>query len=193
MKISAVCLLKETIVNQKKGHSSVDIRPPKCQHRLDNRLTNNNVWVQVCYSYSTTQGPEWVEVCWSSSLEDGWREGSCSRRTDLSQDATDLQKEGWRQEQPVHSAGEWPRQPRAARRPPPPTTRPPPPAHWQPALQTLQITAPTTITLPSSPKTAQITPSPIIQKPTTVELQWLEHLWDHGKVFEPWVVRATEG
>ena len=28
---------------------------------------------------------------------------------------------------------------------------------------------------------------------STVELQWLEHLWDHGKVFEPWVVRANEG
>ena len=31
-----------------------------------------------------------------------------------------------------------------------------------------------------------------IQK-DTVELQWLEHLWDHGKLFEPWVVRANEG
>ena len=27
----------------------------------------------------------------------------------------------------------------------------------------------------------------------TVELQWLEHLWDHGNLFETWVVRATEG
>ena len=27
----------------------------------------------------------------------------------------------------------------------------------------------------------------------TVELQWLEHLWDHGNSFETWVVRATEG
>ena len=27
----------------------------------------------------------------------------------------------------------------------------------------------------------------------TVELQWLEHLWDHGNLFEIWVVRATEG
>ena len=27
----------------------------------------------------------------------------------------------------------------------------------------------------------------------TVEPQWLEHLWDHGKLFETWVVRATEG
>ena len=27
----------------------------------------------------------------------------------------------------------------------------------------------------------------------TVELQWLEHLWDHRKLFEAWVVRATEG
>ena len=25
------------------------------------------------------------------------------------------------------------------------------------------------------------------------ELQWLEHLWDHRKLFETWVVRATEG
>ena len=28
---------------------------------------------------------------------------------------------------------------------------------------------------------------------STVELQWLEHLWDHRKLFETWVVRATEG
>ena len=27
----------------------------------------------------------------------------------------------------------------------------------------------------------------------TVELRWLEHLWDHRKMFETWVVRATEG
>ena len=27
----------------------------------------------------------------------------------------------------------------------------------------------------------------------TVELQWLEHLWDHGNSFETWVVRTTEG
>ena len=32
----------------------------------------------------------------------------------------------------------------------------------------------------------------IINK-NTVELQWLEHLWDHGNAFETWVVRATEG
>ena len=28
---------------------------------------------------------------------------------------------------------------------------------------------------------------------TTVEPQWLEHLWDHGKSLETWVVRAIEG
>ena len=27
----------------------------------------------------------------------------------------------------------------------------------------------------------------------TVKLQWLEHLWDRGNLFEKWVVRATEG
>ena len=26
-----------------------------------------------------------------------------------------------------------------------------------------------------------------------VELQWLEHFWDYGKLFETWVVRASEG
>ena len=26
----------------------------------------------------------------------------------------------------------------------------------------------------------------------TVELQWLEHLWDHGKLFVTWIVLATE-
>ena len=28
---------------------------------------------------------------------------------------------------------------------------------------------------------------------STVEPQWLEHLWDYGNSFETWVVRATEG
>ena len=27
----------------------------------------------------------------------------------------------------------------------------------------------------------------------TVEPQWLEHLWDHGNLFETWVVRANDG
>ena len=27
----------------------------------------------------------------------------------------------------------------------------------------------------------------------TVKLQWLEHLWDCGNLFEIWVVRDTEG
>ena len=27
----------------------------------------------------------------------------------------------------------------------------------------------------------------------TVELQCLEHLWDHGNLFKTWIVRATEG
>ena len=27
----------------------------------------------------------------------------------------------------------------------------------------------------------------------TVKPQWLKHLWDHGNLFETWVVRATEG
>ena len=26
----------------------------------------------------------------------------------------------------------------------------------------------------------------------TVELQWLEHLWNHENMFETWVVRANE-
>ena len=30
-------------------------------------------------------------------------------------------------------------------------------------------------------------------KITTVELQWLEHLWNHENMFETWVVRASEG
>ena len=29
--------------------------------------------------------------------------------------------------------------------------------------------------------------------PNTVELQWLEHLWDHENEFETGVVRANEG
>ena len=32
----------------------------------------------------------------------------------------------------------------------------------------------------------------IAPKSFTVELQWLEHLWDHRKLFEIWVVRATD-
>ena len=31
------------------------------------------------------------------------------------------------------------------------------------------------------------------RKQTTVELQWPEHLWDVRKLFETWIVRATEG
>ena len=27
----------------------------------------------------------------------------------------------------------------------------------------------------------------------TVELQWLEHLWDRENLFEAWVIRATAG
>ena len=27
---------------------------------------------------------------------------------------------------------------------------------------------------------------------STVELQWLEHVWDHENMFETWVVRAKE-
>ena len=71
--------------------------------------------------------------------------------------------------QPAPSAGEWPRQPTAARKPPPLTTRPTPPARRQPttpekettppAPQTLQIDTPATITVQRPPKTAQITPS----------------------------------
>ena len=30
------------------------------------------------------------------------------------------------------------------------------------------------------------------EKDYTVELQWLEHLWDHEIMFETWVVRASE-
>ena len=28
---------------------------------------------------------------------------------------------------------------------------------------------------------------------STAKFQWLEQLWDHGDLFEIWVVRATEG
>ena len=38
-----------------------------------------------------------------------------------------------------------------------------------------------------------IFPDICIKNEYTVELQWREHLWDHGKLFEPWVVRANEG
>ena len=31
------------------------------------------------------------------------------------------------------------------------------------------------------------------KKLNTVELQWLEHLWDHKNLFETGVVRANEG
>ena len=74
---------------------------------------------------------------------------------------------------PTPPAGEWPRQPAPARRP---VTRPTPPASLQPttpekettppAQQTLQIDT-ATITVQRPPKTAQITPSPTIQRPAT--------------------------
>ena len=76
--------------------------------------------------------------------------------------------------QPAPSAGEWPRQPTAARRPPP-TTRSTHTARREstapeketssPVLQTLEINTPDTITVTRPPKTAQLTPSPYIQKP----------------------------
>ena len=34
---------------------------------------------------------------------------------------------------------------------------------------------------------------PVPGRPTTVELQWLEHLWDYENVFKTGVVRAIEG
>ena len=34
--------------------------------------------------------------------------------------------------------------------------------------------------------------SPILEPETTVELQWLEHLWNHKNMFETGVVRANE-
>ena len=33
----------------------------------------------------------------------------------------------------------------------------------------------------------------ILRTGYTVELQWLEHLWDHENMFETGVVRASEG
>ena len=33
----------------------------------------------------------------------------------------------------------------------------------------------------------------VFMKTYTVELQWLEYLWDHGNLFEIWIVLATEG
>ena len=77
--------------------------------------------------------------------------------------------------QPALSAGEWPRQPTAARQPPPPT-RPTPPARRQPTTPEQETTPPApqilqidtaTIIVPSPPKTAQILPSPIIRRPAT--------------------------
>ena len=75
--------------------------------------------------------------------------------------------------QPAPSAGEWPRQPPAARRPP--TTTRSTPASRQPtleketsppAVQTLQTSTPSTIRHQRKPQTAEITPSPIIMWPT---------------------------
>ena len=50
-------------------------------------------------------------------------------------------------------------------------------------------------------KTRSLRPAYTIIKPrsgfhywtSTVELQWLKHLWGHRNLFEIWVVRATEG
>ena len=75
--------------------------------------------------------------------------------------------------QPAPSAGEWPRQPTAARRP---TTTRSTPARRQPtmeketpppAVQILQTTTPSTIRHQRKPQTAEITPSPLIMRPTT--------------------------
>ena len=74
------------------------------------------------------------------------------------------------------SAGEWPRQPTAARRPPPTRSTPtaqstvgreaPEKETSPPALQIMDIT-PDTITVSRPPQTAQLTPSPSIKKPAT--------------------------
>ena len=32
----------------------------------------------------------------------------------------------------------------------------------------------------------------LVSMSNKVELQWLEHLWDHGNLFEIWVVQSTE-
>ena len=65
--------------------------------------------------------------------------------------------------QPAPSAGEWPRQPTAARRPPP-TRSALEKETSPPALQIMEIT-PDTITVTRPPQTAQLTPSPSIKKP----------------------------
>ena len=75
--------------------------------------------------------------------------------------------------QPAPSAGEWPRQPTAARRPPPTRSTPtvrresnaPGKETSPPALQALEINTSDTITVTRPPKTAQLTPSPCIKKP----------------------------
>ena len=75
--------------------------------------------------------------------------------------------------QPAPSAGEWPRQPTAATRPTtttrstPARRQPTPEETSPPAVQTLQTTAPTTIRHQRKPQTVEITPSPIIMRPTT--------------------------
>ena len=77
--------------------------------------------------------------------------------------------------QPAPSAGQWSRQPTAARRPPPtrssPTVQPvrreaPKKETYPPVLQIMEIT-PDTITVTRPPQTAEFTPSPSIKKPAT--------------------------
>ena len=45
----------------------------------------------------------------------------------------------------------------------------------------------------SALRVVKVAYSSVLCKINTVELQWLEHHWDHGHLFETWVVRATEG
>ena len=83
------------------------------------------------------------------------------------------QKRAESRRQPAPTAGEWPRQPTAARRPPltrsTPTVRREAPEKETspPALQTLEINTPDTITVSRPLKAAQLTPSPCIKKPAT--------------------------
>ena len=39
----------------------------------------------------------------------------------------------------------------------------------------------------------EILPRVLSVKGYTAELQWLEHVWDHRKLFQTWIVGATEG
>ena len=148
---------------------SFDLRPPKCQHRLNNQLTSNSDWFAALRQYRFDRSPLWrmadgkvyvkSEVTFRKSTNQHFdKKGAESRR------------------RPTPPAGDRPRQLALARRPT--TTTRSTPARLPPTpCQEKEATPPPTQTIPATTrphikhdrtqKTATIQPSPVTRRPPT--------------------------